>query len=58
MLKGSILLVELYLHQRQSYNLNTDAVQHAQVPKAAGFFNSQWRNAEDWVVTNVARAHT
>lgn len=44
-----MFLVELYLHQRQNCVLNTNVVEHAQVPEAADFFDSQWRGSADHV---------
>jgi hypothetical protein len=40
MAKDRMFLVELYLHQRQNCVLNTNVVNHAQVPEAADFFDS------------------
>jgi hypothetical protein len=39
--KDRMFLVELYLHQRQNCVLNTNVVEHAQVPEATDFFDSQ-----------------
>jgi len=55
--RGRILHVELYLHQRQNRNLNTNAVQPVPASTKAGSFESQWRNLKDQLATALARTH-
>lgn len=55
--RGQILHVELYLHQRQNRNLNTNAVQPVPASTTAGSFESQWRNLKDQLATALARTH-
>ena len=55
--RSRILHVELYLHQRQNRNLNTNAVQPVPASTTTGSFDSQWRNLKDQLATALARTH-